>query len=57
MAAQPVSIGSGCANTGTVIHELLHVVGFFHTSSRPDRDSYVIVNTANIASGKAICAQ
>ncbi|KAK3699897.1 hypothetical protein QZH41_016562, partial [Actinostola sp. cb2023] len=51
MAAQPVSIGQGCAFTGTILHELLHVLGFFHTSSRPDRDSYVVVYTDNVATG------
>jgi len=54
MAAQPVSIGQGCAFTGTILHELLHVLGFFHTSSRPDRDSYVVVYTDNVATGLSI---
>ncbi|XP_031570891.1 zinc metalloproteinase nas-4-like [Actinia tenebrosa] len=51
MAAQPVSIGTGCAFTGTIVHELLHVLGFFHTSSRKDRDSYVVVYPDNVQSG------
>ena len=49
---QPISIGSGCGHIGTVLHEILHSVGFFHTSSRYDRDSYVVVRPPNIVSGK-----
>ena len=39
--------------TGTVIHELLHVLGAFHEQSRPDRDQYIRVEWNNIQSGKA----
>ncbi|KAL9972737.1 hypothetical protein ACROYT_G019101 [Oculina patagonica] len=48
---QPISIGSGCGFIGTVLHEILHALGFFHTSSRYDRDSYVVVIPQNIISG------
>ncbi|CAF1124491.1 unnamed protein product [Adineta ricciae] len=41
---------SGCIDNGRIMHELLHTLGFFHEQSRPDRDSYVRVNTANIDS-------
>ena len=34
-----------------IMHELLHTLGFFHEQSRPDRDSYVRVNYANIWPG------
>ncbi|GMS81138.1 hypothetical protein PENTCL1PPCAC_3313, partial [Pristionchus entomophagus] len=42
---QDVSIGSGCDNLGTVTHEINHAIGFFHTMSRPDRDSFVLVSS------------
>ena len=50
-AGQPISIGRGCETYGTILHELMHALGFFHTSSRPDRDAYVIVHTGNIWPG------
>ncbi|XP_067039270.1 zinc metalloproteinase nas-4-like isoform X2 [Acropora muricata] len=51
LKGQVVSIGSGCDSHGVVLHELMHTLGFFHTSSRPDRDAYVIVYTQNIRPG------
>ena len=33
---QDVSIGTGCAFKGTVLHELMHTIGFLHEHTRPD---------------------
>lgn len=39
-----------CMDKGTVIHELLHALGFWHEHSRPDRDEHVQVVWDNIIS-------
>jgi len=51
--AQRVTLGRGCVNLGTVIHELMHAVGFWHEQSRADRDQYVYIDHRNIISGMA----
>lgn len=48
---QKVSIGSGCYRVGTPIHELMHVLGFFHEMARPDRDESVVIHWENIKEG------
>ncbi|XP_013400108.1 bone morphogenetic protein 1 isoform X1 [Lingula anatina] len=48
---QTLNLGNGCFSKGTVLHEILHAVGFFHEQSRPDRDNYVTINYRNIKSG------
>ena len=35
----------------TPVHEILHSLGFVHEHTRPDRDSFVDVNTDNIKPG------
>ncbi|XP_050093141.1 zinc metalloproteinase nas-14-like [Anopheles aquasalis] len=34
---------NGCMGQGEIIHQLLHVLGFTHPQSRPDRDFYIRV--------------
>lgn len=49
---QLMSLAGGCFGSSVVIHEFGHAFGLFHEQSRSDRDSYVTVNTANIADGR-----
>jgi len=42
---QPVWLPSHCVNVGTVIHELMHALGFHHEHQRPDRDDYITVQS------------
>ena len=41
----------GCEHLGTILHEIMHALGFFHEQSRPDRDHFVTINWDNIVKG------
>ncbi|MEP1487817.1 MAG: M12 family metallopeptidase [Algibacter sp.] len=39
-----------CTTQRTIIHEILHALGFYHEHTRPDRDDYININWNNIES-------
>jgi len=43
-----ISLGQGCWNKATALHEIMHSLGVFHEQSRPDRDQYVRIKWNNI---------
>ena len=51
---QVVSLAPTCLQKGPgiVLHELMHVLGFWHEHSRADRDHYIRVNWNEILPGK-----
>uniref|UniRef100_A0A0N4ZNR4 Metalloendopeptidase n=1 Tax=Parastrongyloides trichosuri TaxID=131310 RepID=A0A0N4ZNR4_PARTI len=48
---QVLSLDNGCMEYPTIIHEMMHVVGFYHEHERWDRDSYIDIIWQNIDRG------
>jgi len=43
-----LNLGEGCFSLLTIIHEMMHRIGFIHEQSRPDRDLHVEIVEENI---------
>lgn len=48
LGGQKINLTSYCINESTILHELLHALGFIHEHCRKDRDLYIIINYDNI---------
>ncbi|KRZ77134.1 Zinc metalloproteinase nas-8, partial [Trichinella papuae] len=48
---QELSLDFGCIDYETVIHELMHAVGFWHEHERWDRDNYIQILWNNVDRG------
>lgn len=42
---------SGCFRLGTIMHEFIHAIGFYHMQSATERDQYVSIVWENIQEG------
>ncbi|CAB3259135.1 unnamed protein product [Arctia plantaginis] len=49
---QRINLSKNCFVHGTIVHEILHTIGFFHMQSTYDRDDYVTIFWENIETGK-----
>ncbi|XP_078472567.1 hatching enzyme 1.2-like [Lampetra planeri] len=50
--AQSLSLEPGKVDRGTVLHELMHALGFQHEHCRSDRDKYIKINEDNVEEGE-----
>lgn len=50
---QNYALDTGCFRLGTIVHEFLHALGFYHQQSTWNRDEYVRIAEENILDGKA----
>ncbi|XP_026725953.1 seminal metalloprotease 1-like [Trichoplusia ni] len=49
---QVMQLGRGCFKHGTIVHEMLHTLGFFHMQCTYNRDDYVTIVWENIKPGR-----
>ncbi|XP_076114385.1 uncharacterized protein LOC143082550 [Mytilus galloprovincialis] len=49
---QELSLGTGCVNKPTAVHEMMHAIGSQHEQTRSDRDNYMTIIEKNIQSGR-----
>lgn len=52
LGANSISLGNGCYQIGTIMHEIGHSLGLYHEQSRPDRDKFVRILWDNIPSSQ-----
>ncbi|KAM7352148.1 seminal metalloprotease 1-like [Cochliomyia hominivorax] len=45
-------LDKGCFKLGTIMHEILHSLGFYHQQSASNRDDYVLIVEENIKEGR-----
>ena len=50
---QNLSLGTNCAKLGTVAHEFMHALGWWHEQSRTDRDDFITIVEENITPGRS----
>ncbi|XP_013195309.2 zinc metalloproteinase nas-4 [Amyelois transitella] len=50
-SSQVLNLSKGCFKHGTIVHEMLHTLGFYHMQSAHDRDEYVEIVWDNIKEG------
>ncbi|XP_054166664.1 astacin-like metalloprotease toxin 5 [Oppia nitens] len=48
---QYLSLGTGCHDIGSAMHEILHALGFYHEHMRSDRDQFITIHWNNIENG------
>lgn len=48
---QVLSLEDGCFEVGTIVHELIHALGYTHMHNHIDRDKFVRIYTQNIEPG------
>lgn len=51
MNLQMHALDQGCFRIGSILHEFLHTLGFFHQQSASDRDDYIKIIEENIEPG------
>ncbi|KNC22839.1 hypothetical protein FF38_08045 [Lucilia cuprina] len=49
---QNYALNRGCFVKGTIMHELLHVLGFYHQHNVPERDEYITIIEGNVKDGQ-----